>query len=311
MNDAPAQSFSGGWLKAVLFWTITSTLIYFFAWDPWRVHHYWPDVQYSTLGWLYNSWNAETSHWRYSWLVVCVMVVFVIHGIRRMKEVPISCGRWGLGTIAAGMLCHATAIRIEEMRFSVAGLVLLILGSVHFAAGWQRARLVIFPLSLTLLLVPLPIHRVSSYFFEPMIRFAGQLYRLSGGEVDPRGWAYVGSLVWIHFQYLIPILLTAAVVSRCCYHAGWGRLLIVLLAFPLTFFVEAMRLVVETHLLVQEITLPYTRWWSRCELIVVLTLSAACFILACRLTGGRWRKPPHSVRPGVANEMKQAGMADF
>lgn len=285
MHHAPEQSSSSRWIKALLLGTIASTLIYFFAWDGWRGYRPWPDVQYSTLGWLYSSWNAETYYWDYSWLTVLVMAACMVHSVRRMKHEPVSAGRWGLLTMTLGLLLHAQAIRSQMVPFSVAGLVLLILGGVHFTSGWRRARLLLFPLSLTALLVPFPLQPLVNHFWKPADNLARELFTLVGGQ------QYFGSTgmfrgPMVNFKHLLPVLLLGLVMARFCHRALAGRLFIALLALPVAFSTESLRAALRSRLIEMRHPIVRGEWWVEIELLFTLLLSAACFLLACRLTGG-------------------------
>lgn len=306
MHHAPQQSSSSRWIKALLFGTIAATLIYFFAWDPW--HGYRPGLEVlkpgrdSTLGRLCSSWDFGF-YWRRSWFTVLVMAACMVHSVRRMKHEPVSAGHWGLPTMTLGLLLHAQAIRSQMVPFSVAGLALLNLGGMHFTSGWRHARLLLFPLSLTLLLVPSSIFGYIMRFImtiaEPADRLAMQLFLLMGG--GHYGFTSYTGVGFAPFIYFLPTLLIAVVIARYAHRTVMGRLLLIFLSVPVTISAESLRLATRV-LLMEKWPHPETMTcWNRLEFPVILVLSAGFFLLACRLTGGigsaSWRAARSAAPP--------------
>ena len=173
---------------------------------------------------------------------------------------------------------------------------MLILGGVHFVAGWKRAGHLAFPLSLSLLLVPFPgVHHLTNYVWQPTHRLAEQLFALLGGRqyISDHG----------SFEFLIPVLLTAFVMAKCCHRTGWGRFLVVGLALPVAFVTEAVRTALMGRLWEMDLNLHRIPFLDEMELLLMLLLSGACFFLACRLTGGMRRanqtkcSPPAQLPP--------------
>lgn len=265
--------------------TVTATFLYFFAFRSWCGLP--PECPCSTLGWASRSWNWENNLWRFSWLVLLVMVVGLIAGARRAATEPVTPGRKGLFWIITGLLLHFYAVRAGIVRVSFLSLPLLVIGGLHFTAGWKRARHFLFPLGLCLLLVPIPgVSHLTNYLWPPANRMAEQLFWLLGGKHYYGTHGFWGLIQSVSFKFFIPVILAALVAAKYCHHSVGGRLLIMGLALPVAFGTEVLRAAVDERL--REMNSVYLQMplFEELELLWVQALAGCCFFLACRLTGG-------------------------
>ena len=146
-NSPPAQN--------RLFWvlagTIAATLLFFFAVLP-----RFGFVKVSTVHWLWTTWNDENKFHEHGWIVAVVMAWFTYKAWKPMSQETVKGSNAGLGWLFLGVLLWVGGVRTVEGRVAVLSIPFVIFGSVYYAAGWKVARHLIFPLSLTGFMIPVP-----------------------------------------------------------------------------------------------------------------------------------------------------------
>jgi hypothetical protein len=276
MKAEPSTSSSKDWRVVFLGCILAATLVYFFVFCKWLHVHSGP---ISTLNWLITYLTVGDIHWRHWWLTLLAITACSIHSVGRMKTEPIVAGGLGLIWIAAGMLLWVEAAHSRFVRLSIFSLPLLILGCVHFAVGWKRARHLAFPLSLVLLLVPFPIDRLTNILWEPTDWLAAHVFQWIGGEHYHGRTGFLGSRRLVNFTYLIPVLLVAALWAKFNHRSIAGRMAVVCFSMPAVMLTEAVHAAVSERLSRMDSAPLHNPFVKVIEFVLILWLAAACLEL--------------------------------
>jgi exosortase len=130
---------------------IALTLIGFFCFLP-----SFGFVKVPTTQWLWDTWNDENKFHEHGWIVVMVMGWFIYKAWEPMRKEPVRGSANGLWWLALGVFLWVAAFRTIQPRAAVLSLPCLVLGGVHYTCGWKVARHLMFPLSLTAFMIPVP-----------------------------------------------------------------------------------------------------------------------------------------------------------
>ncbi len=152
MNSLPSESQPASRrMLWILCGGIALTLIGFFCLLP-----SFGFVKVSTVQWLWEAWNDENKFHEHGWIVVLVMGWFLYKAWKPMQSEPVEGSLNGLWWLALGIFLWVGGFRAIQARAAVLALPCLVLGGVHYVCGWKVARHLMFPLSLTVFMIPVP-----------------------------------------------------------------------------------------------------------------------------------------------------------
>lgn len=109
----------------------------------------------TVLQWARAAWNPET-HYEHGPLVPFIVLILIWNALPKLDGVAPRPARTGLAPVCAGVLFYLLSARAVEPRIAMAGLPLLLWGSVLYAAGWRFARVLLFPIGCLLFMIPVP-----------------------------------------------------------------------------------------------------------------------------------------------------------
>lgn len=124
---------------------------FFYGW----ITTFGPGHTYSAFDWLKSTWNPRTGY-EHGYIVPFLFVFLVM---RRMPQIVAELPRpsvWGLVAVVLGALFFVAAVRTFQPRVALAGLPLVVLGSLTWWRGWRTARLLAFPVLLLFFVIPVP-----------------------------------------------------------------------------------------------------------------------------------------------------------
>jgi len=161
------------WLVPAL---CVAVLLYFYL----GVDLYGPRRGFSTLYWLYRSWNPATDyeHGILVPVIIAGLIGFSWPRIRAAAGEP----EWaGLVLVVLGALLYVAAFRTIQARIAVASLPFILLGGCWFLWGRRVALLLAFPLFFLYLAIPLPsfqqatvhLQRLAAYLAHHVALLAG------------------------------------------------------------------------------------------------------------------------------------------
>lgn len=240
--------------KSAAFWPVTvlsaglaATLFYFYFW----MGRFGPSAEESAFQWLRSTWTKENNY-EHGWLVVGVAAWLVWRALPGFRKAPAGSSRWGLGIVFLGLVMFIAGCRTIQSRVVVASVPVLILGGLIYAQGWQRARHMVFPLSMFAFVIPVPgfqqmttglqiiatklAHHASSVFGISTVLAGNKVYDPTGNwgswEID-EGCSGIRSLV---------ALMLITYVYGMIVHKKWSeRFLIFAACIPVAIIANAVR----------------------------------------------------------------------
>lgn len=243
-NQSQSAAF---WPVTVLSAGLAATLFYFFFW----MERFGLRAEQSAFHWLQSNWTKETNY-EHGWLVIGVAAWLVWRALPRFREAPAGSSRWGLGMVVFGLLMFLAGCRTIQPRVVVAAVPVLILGGLIYAQGWQRAKHMIFPLSMFAFVIPVPgfqqmttglqiiatklAHHTSSLFGITTVLAGNKVYDPTGNwgswEID-EGCSGIRSLV---------ALMLVTYVYGMIVHKKWSERLVIFAAcVPVAIIANAVR----------------------------------------------------------------------
>jgi len=109
----------------------------------------------STLSWWWSNWQAP-SEYEHGKLVAILCFVLVWRLRLRLLEATKAFSWLGVPVLAFGIALFLLSTRMVQARFAVASLPIVILGIVLIVCGNRTARLLLFPLFFSYLVIPIP-----------------------------------------------------------------------------------------------------------------------------------------------------------
>lgn len=110
---------------------------------------------YGLIQWISGSWNFETD-FVHGWAVPFLFVAFCFQAWKFMKQVEPKGSNLGLVIVLSGILLYLASMRTMQPRLAFIGLPFIIIGSVAYLSGWQRAKYMLFPAFFLYFAIPVP-----------------------------------------------------------------------------------------------------------------------------------------------------------
>lgn len=310
-RPAPRQAAVSDWLAPALCLPI---LLYFYLgidlYGPWR--------SYSTLEWLYRSWNPDTDYEH------GVLVPIIIAGLIRFSwpRIRAAAGNpeWtGLLLVVFGALIYLAAFRTIQARVAVASLPFVLLGCCWFLWGRRVALLLTFPLFFLFLAIPLPsfqqatvhLQRLAAFFAHHTALLAGVDNFLQGTTVlsPTQKWNPLeisGGCSGI--RSLMALIMISSAWAYVAPLALWKRAILLASAVPLAIIGNALRVgsivIIAQH---GDAEFASGTWHDWSGLLLFYPVSLALMLgLHALLEGGRpWRQTARKrltiTRGGIAS----------
>ena len=112
-------------------------------------------VYWSVLSGLIDAWSTDDNY-SHGFFIVPLAAFFAWERRRAFAAAPVRGSAFGLLVVAGSMALLVAGLLGAELFLSRVSLIGAIAGSILFLFGWQRLRIVLFPLAFLLLMVPLP-----------------------------------------------------------------------------------------------------------------------------------------------------------
>jgi exosortase len=259
MNSPVTPSGQPGGSRRMLYilcGTLMLTFLGFYAFVPkFSVNNVNP-----TLQWLYEAWNNENQYYEHGWIVVAVMGWFIYRAWAPMRSEPVRGSNAGLWWIALGILFWVGGFRAIQARAAVVSLPCLILGGAHFVYGWKVARHLVFPLSLSAFMVPLPgIEQATNGLAIIATKMAHKFGMLIGIETfqtgtilqDAEGGSFSVNDGCSGLRSLVALMLISYAYAMVVHRKWWERFVIFAAAIPIAMVANGVR--ITTILIVAQI----------------------------------------------------------
>jgi exosortase len=112
-------------------------------------------VYWSVINGLVDAWSTDDNY-SHGYFIAPLAAYFAWERRRAFAAMPIRPSWFGLVVVAGSMAMLVGGLLGAELFLSRVSLVGALAGSVLFLFGWQRLRIMLFPLAFLLLMVPLP-----------------------------------------------------------------------------------------------------------------------------------------------------------
>jgi exosortase len=209
------------------------------------------------LLWLWDRWTMSVWHNGHGLLITAVVGYLIRQELSEHKDIPVSGNAWGFLVLIPALLLHMLDAGIHSQLLSAAGLVLALPGLSLLFLGYERTKLIIFPLIMLLLTLPIPLafteslHLALRYIATDasavMLPIFGVPVFVQGTTLDtPNGTLQVADAC-SGFSTLYASIAVGCMVAYFC--PDWRRKIIVLLvAAPLAIAVNIVRVIALTLL---------------------------------------------------------------
>src|SRR5262245_13541241 len=109
----------------------------------------------SAMAPLWRDWTADANY-SHGFFVVPIAAVLVWQRRHELRAAPVLPSTFGLAVIAASLAVFAVGTLAAEIFTTRASLIGVIAGTVIYTCGWSHLRIVAFPVSFLLFMIPLP-----------------------------------------------------------------------------------------------------------------------------------------------------------
>lgn len=135
----------------------------------------------SSVGWMIGRWECAGADMSHGWLIPLVSLYMVWSKRVELRDVA-KCLSWGgLGIVLFALALYLVGLRVQQTRFVLISLVVLIWGISFFLCGWKSARFLVFPCAYLVFCIPMtfldsltfPLRLVSSAVSETLLNGLG------------------------------------------------------------------------------------------------------------------------------------------
>lgn len=225
-----------------LLWLIAIQLIVLFA---------------PTCLWLWQRWTLSV--WQNGHgILVTALVFYLIRGeCHKLKSLPLSANGWGFAVLIPALTLHMLDTGMHSQLVSSISLVLSLPGLSLLFLGTVRTKAILFPLTILLLTLPIPLvfteslHLVLRHIATQSVAFLLKLLGVpvfsSGTLLEVEGGSLMVADACSGFSTLYASMTIAILTAYFC-PSIHRRLLLILIAAPLAVAVNIVRVLVLTLL---------------------------------------------------------------
>ncbi len=219
-------------LMAFLFFAVTGTVVYFFAFLPLYANHSQAIWRWAWLRFL-PQYNQEHSK------LIPFLVLFLVWYHRdKIRAAKKEGSNLGLLFVALGIFCYLVAGRAFQPRVALFGFPFLIYGIVLYLWGREVARILRFPIALLFFMIPLgAIEQMTFRLQFLIIGFVKVLSSLCGIAIYTVGtsirpvhgdWGFEIAEGCSGIRSLIAMVMLTAVYVHLCQRQVWKKIVILL-----------------------------------------------------------------------------------
>lgn len=202
------------------------------------------------VDWIMSGWNAETD-FVHGWVVPILFLLFCVHAWKVMKQVPVSFSLVALIPIGFGVLMYLAAIRTMQPRLAFIGLPFVIVGSVAFVSGWQRAKYLLFPAFFLCFAIPVPGIQQATNILQLIVtklcyvsgKFLGMDIVLSGNTIFSASdsWNFDIAEGCSGIRSMMALVMFAAIYAYYSQDKLWKKAALFAMALPLAMVANYVR----------------------------------------------------------------------
>lgn len=199
---------------------------------------------------LVRAWSTDDNY-SHGFLIVPMAAYFAWERRQRFARAPLRSNAAGLVVVLGSLLVLATGVLGVELFLTRISLLGVLMGVVLFLFGWARLRVLAFPLSFLLLMIPLPaiifnqiafpLQLVASQFGETVIRSAEIPVLREGNVLVLANITLEVAEACSGIRSLVSLLTLGIVFGYVSDTRAWVRILIAVSTVPVAIFSNAAR----------------------------------------------------------------------
>lgn len=112
-------------------------------------------VYWAVMASLIDAWSTDDNY-SHGFFIVPLAAYFAWERRQKFEQAPVKPSLAGLALVALSLMMMVAGTLGAELFLSRASLIGVTAGIVLFLGGWQRLRVLLFPLAFLLLMIPLP-----------------------------------------------------------------------------------------------------------------------------------------------------------
>jgi len=226
-------------------------------WQLWLVAILLGLVFTPTLLWLLERWTKSVWHHGHGLLIMLVVVYLVWKELEKLRELPRSSSSIGFLILIPALILYILDMGIHSQLLAAAALILSLPGLSLLFLGWERTRIILFPLLALFLTLPIPLAFTESIhlalrfiatdavswllpFFGVPVFTTGTLLEIPNGSLQVAD-ACSG------FSTLYATVTVAVLTAYFC-NSNSRRVAVLLVAVPLAIGVNIVRVLMLTLL---------------------------------------------------------------
>jgi len=109
----------------------------------------------SAVGWMIGRWEWAGADMSHGWLIPLVSLYMVWCKRRELLETPKVLSWAGFGVVVVALLLYLAGLRVQQTRFVLVSLIVILWGIPFFLYGRQVARLLVFPCAYLVFCIPM------------------------------------------------------------------------------------------------------------------------------------------------------------
>jgi exosortase len=237
LQDAPREAAASA-RRGVLLWIVAAELILLYA---------------ATGRWLFDRWTMSVWNNAHGFLIPPVVGYFIWQELRPLKHLPRDASAWGFAFLIPALVLEIVDTGIGSQILSAMSVVIALPGLSLLFIGRARTKAIAFPLSLTCLMLPIPLaltEHVHLWLRTVTTYGAAHVLPLMGITVyaERTTLQFASATLQIGdgcsgFSTLYAALAVAALAAYSCNHTR-GRVLALVAAAPLAIASNIIRVII-------------------------------------------------------------------
>ena len=210
-----------------------------------------------TFLWLWDRWTMSV--WQNGHgILVTVLVLYLIWGeLQKLKSLPLSSNPWGFAILIPALLIHMLDTGVHSQLLSGIALFLSLPGLALLFLGTKRTKAILFPLSILLLTLPIPLvftesihlalRHIATKSVAGLLNLLGVPVFSTGTLLEVEGGSLMVADACSGFATLYAAITIAILTAYFC-NSSRRRIMLLLIAAPLAIGVNIMRVLLLTLL---------------------------------------------------------------
>jgi exosortase len=210
-----------------------------------------------TCLWLWDRWTMSVWQNGHGILVAALVIYLVWGELQKLKSLPLSSNPWGFAILIPSLLMHMLDTGVHSQLLSGVALFLSLPGLALIFLGTERTKAILFPLSILLLTLPIPLvftesihlvlRQIATKSVAWLLSSLGVPVFSSGTTLEVEGGSLMVADACSGFATLYAAVTIAILTAYFC-NSTSRRILVLLISAPLAIAVNIVRVLVLTLL---------------------------------------------------------------